>query len=53
MKHRFGRLFFAIDQIALAKELLDVDNVTDLFYLPLSEQAFAELHVLKDLMSSL
>lgn len=41
-RDRFNILYsFAIDKLVMVNEVLDVENVADLFHLPLSEQAFA------------
>ena len=49
---KFARLFsFAHDKLISFKEVCDTTELTTLFQLPLSEQAFSELHSLQSLIA--
>lgn len=49
---KFPRLHsFAIDKLALVKNILELDDPFDAFHLPLSAQAFEEFHEFNHLIN--
>jgi hypothetical protein len=52
MKERFPRLYsYALDENIAATQVLSVADITSLFHLPLSRQAFQELGSMQQLLN--